>query len=296
MKTKTMISKKYRPVILYYPVGLVHIQNMKRIQNILPEIHFIALCRISKPWFDSEEKLQALGVDYISVNEGLIDNTIFSRNVKGIILSIATPDVWVIDLMERADQRDIPVIAIEEVHQLAVTDNGMNNYLLPTDYLLVASPYERDGFIKRGHPSNRVLCAGWPFFPQRTSSGNKNLLKQIRNELGVEPGEKTATLILSCLNTIDSGSAETENVRINLIENSFKGMVPGYKLIIKGHPNEKPASIKSFVDKFAPGAMVLDPAYDVNPILAVTDLLISRGNSQVVIQALQKKNTNLRFP
>ena len=275
------MSGDKRPVILFYAVGLVHARNMKTLQQALPDYRLRALCRTSKPWFDSKEKLVALDVDSLPVSDDPIDPEVLKDNVRGVILSIALPDPWVIDLMEKANEMGVPVMAIEEVHQLAMTDGAVNNYLLPVDALLVASRFECEGFVAAGHPDDRVFATGWPFL-----TAPKNSTENVRSLLGIPMNRKVAVLVLSCSRELDGGSLETPEVRRRMMIAVAQGIDDSYCVVVKGHPNEPRSSVQKYVDELLPCAIVTDQDLPITDLLGASDLLISRGNSQVVVEAL----------
>lgn len=281
-------SKKgdQKGVILFNPVGSVHIRNLKILQRALPDFHFRALLRPCMPWFATHSKRQSFGVDYHTVVEGgPFDDRVFAGNVRAVILSIAMPDIWVIDMAERAHNRSIPLIAIEEVHQLTFNYGAINNYILPVDNLLVASPYEKEQFIKRGQPQNRVDDVGWPFYSGLARTGGFSSAIALRRQVCKED-QKVATLVLACLDDFDPSSKETTSVRETLMSLAHKGLPENFQLVIKGHPNEPVESIKKFAGAFAPGSFVLGQDQEIHPVLSMTDVLLTRGNTQVAIEAL----------
>lgn len=286
LSQKTSAAEHHEGVILFNPVGTVHVRNMKILQRALPQFHFRALLRPRMPWFSTESKRNTFDVDYYTIqDESAFDDRIFDGDVRAIILSIAMPDIWVLDLLERAHNRNIPVIAIEEVHQLALNCGSINNYILPLDRILAASPYEKENFIKRGHPENCVTDVGWPFYSGLARTGGFSESMTLRRRI-CSQDDKVATLVLACLNDIDSSSRETRAVRKALLTIAHQGLPDNYKLAIKGHPNEPVDSIRKFADKYAPDAYVFGQEQDIHPVLSMTDLLLTRGNTQVAIEAM----------
>lgn len=284
-----MNTQSNKPTILFYAVGTVHIRNMKILVQALPDFHFCALLREMMPWFSTKAKRDVFGVDHFCVKEGRVDDRIFAGNISVIILSIAAVDVWVIDLMERAHNRGIPVIAIEEVHQLAVNDQTINNYVLPVDKLLVASLYERNEFIRRGHSGCCVKTTGWPFMSTPGKVQSPDSPRSIKSRLGISLDQKIAVLVLACINSIDDSSLENDDVRRFLMTLTHHGIPKNFQLVIKGHPNEPADSVKSFAHRFAPGALVLPQDFPIDEILTVANHVVTRGNTQVALECLFRK-------
>jgi hypothetical protein len=268
-----MRSGAPKPLILFHTVGTVHIRNLKILQSHLPEFDPVAVFQATRPWFSTKAARDSLGVPYRCV-DGHPDENLWKGDIKAVILSIATIDAFIIGLVEAAQAKRIPVIAIEEVHQLAVNDGRINNYILPVESLLVASPHERRGFIRLGHPAECVHATGWPFFAPEIT--DESPLREVKH----------ATLILSCLKEIDPASIETREVREKLFSAARHVCDYGYRLRIKAHPNESEESIREWTARLSPDAQILSPHEEIGDVLRSTDLIIIRGNTQVAIETL----------
>jgi hypothetical protein len=106
------------PIIVYYPVGTVHMRNLDLLAQALPDFQF----RVFYPrqtWF-APDKVKKYHYEHIFDREGKIPADLFDGDVRALILTIAAVDGLIANQITAAFERDIPVIAIEEVIQLAL--------------------------------------------------------------------------------------------------------------------------------------------------------------------------------
>ena len=149
--------------------------------------------------------------------------------MEALILFTAQPRVAPCNLIQEAALRSIPVIAIEEVYQMMLSQGAMNNYFLPVDRFLVASEYEKEEFVKIGIPQGTIRTVGGVF---RYREPHANAAS--KKELGLRNDKKTATLSLDVL----ALGGETLEIRRKLLECLSKGLPEEYQLFIKPHPSE----------------------------------------------------------
>ena len=147
--------------IVYYPVGTMHMRNLELLVEALPDFQF----RVFYPrqtWF-APDKVKKYHYEHIFDQDDKIPEELFEGDVRALILTIAAVDRTIAKLIKAAFERDIPVIAIEEVNQLALNQGIINHYLMPVDHLLVASEYERNDLVRLGVSPEKVHVTGWAF-------------------------------------------------------------------------------------------------------------------------------------
>ena len=106
------------PIIVYYPVGTVHMRNLDLLAEALPDFEF----RVFYPrqtWFAPDE-VRKYPYEHAFDRDGKIPAELFDGDVRALILSIAAVEGTIAKLITAAFERGIPVIAIEEVIQLAL--------------------------------------------------------------------------------------------------------------------------------------------------------------------------------
>jgi hypothetical protein len=96
-----------------------------------------------------------------------------------------------------------------------------------------------------------------------------------------------AALCLSRLNDAEDPSAlETAEVRSRMLATVAKGVPPGYRLVVKLHPAEAPGPARREIEAHLPGAVVVSGAVSIANVLDAADVCLTRGNSQVALEAL----------
>ncbi len=277
-----------KPIILYYPVGTVHMRNIALLSGVLPEYDFRVFYDLGKPWF-SRESVKEYGYSTVLHETGRPNDSLFDGDVRSLILSIAAIHPVAIDLVEMAFRRDIPVLAIEEVNQLALNQGAINHYLLPVDHLLVASDYERMAFEDLGIRSGNIRVTGWPFHSGRHPEAGRKPGPELRDRFGIPAEGQVVTLFLSALkHRKDASTLETPEVRRRLLETVRDGIPDNSHLLVKLHPIDDLDTGRRDVESVYPAARTIAGNVPVENLLDVTDICLNRGNSQVIIQALLK--------
>jgi hypothetical protein len=217
------------------------------------------------------------------------------KHIDALFLSMAYPTPLRLHLVYEAAKRNIPVIAIEEVNQLALNDGIINHYFLPLDYLGVPSVIEKDRFIELGIPENTIIVTGWPFFDYKAILEDHRYF-DMRKKYNIQPDKKCCLLVLGSLKERDMVSLESWKVRQELVDIVSWGLPSeGYQLLIKPHPIETEAGLQE-IQKQAPDAVLLNPKHHIEPLLAQTDLVVNRGNSQVTLLALLRNKPLIVVP
>jgi hypothetical protein len=281
--------RRFNPTVLFYPTGIVHFRNLEILKKYLPGFRFKI---IVEPWVkeNAPEILDQMSPDeLVEVKKGTVPKEVWNSNVNILFLSMAYPNPFRLRLIYDAMKRNIPVIALEEVNQLALNDGIINHYFLPVDYLGVASGVEKEQFMDLGLTSRSITVTGWPFFNKESVAGAEREIR-MRKQYEMATKTKTCLLILGSLKENDMVSLETRAVRNEILRVVSEGLTGTRKVVnlkIKPHPIETPEGIEE-IKRQAPGADVLDPKTPIEPLLTEADIVVNRGNSQVTLLALMQ--------
>ncbi|MDD4910370.1 MAG: hypothetical protein PHR44_06835 [Candidatus Omnitrophica bacterium] len=269
-------------VLLFNPVSIVHARNMGIFREFLPDWTIRCIYNRRLPWFSDMDRGSADEVFYFKgryfpkLPQGVFDG------VSALVLFTSQPRIPPCHLIQEATLRRIPVIAIEEVYQMMLHQGLLNNYLLPVDRLLVASDYERLKFIETGIAPETIETTGCiSGYSRRKPPSQLNKLKGI---FGLSNRKHTATL---CLDAISS-DANAGEVCSKLIACVTQGLPESYELLIKPHPEDRKDDFAVSLRRHSPRAKIADSRMPIDEILDITDILLNRGNSQVIIDALQR--------
>ena len=281
------------PFILFYPTGIVHFRNLQILKKNFPEMRFRV---IVESWVkeSAPEILETIAPDdRAPVMNGELASGAW-EGVNILFLSMAYPNSFRLGLVHEAARRHIPATAIEEVNQLALNDGIINHYFLPLEILGVPSEVEKEKFLALGLPEETVMVTGWPFFNKDAaitgSEGNS-----IKEQYGIPVEKKCCVLVLGSLKEKDIVSLETQKVRRHILETVSAGLPPDYRLLIKPHPIETPAG-QAAIKEAAPGAVLVNPKQPVEPLLAQADVVVNRGNSQVILLAMLQNKPLILVP
>jgi hypothetical protein len=284
-----------KPIIVYYPVGTVHMRNLDLLAQALPDFQF----RVFYPrqtWF-APDKVKKYPYEHAFDRDGKIPADLFDGDVRALILTIAAVDGLIANLITAAFERDIPVIAIEEVIQLALNQGVINHYLMPVDHLLVASEYERDALVRLGVTPEKVQATGWPFYSKLITHASPEHRLTLQRRFKLPQGKMVAVLCLSSLKRSGGDcSLETPAVRHQLLSTVKQGLPDEFHLVIKLHPTEDVDSAHKTIEPYFSDATIIGGSTGIDEVLDVADVCLSRGNSQVVIEALLRGIPVLALP
>jgi hypothetical protein len=275
-----------RVTVLFYPTGIIHFQNLRILKEKLPDYRFLV---IIEPWVQKhppEALVPTRKEDRFETKNGRLPDDVWEESVDLLFLFMAYPNYFRLQLIHEAVKRNIPVVAIEEVNQLALNSGIINHYFLPLDFFGVSSEIEKRGFLELGLPEHRVDVTGWPFYD--LSVPGSFSVRGIREEYGIPPGKKICLLVLGSLKENDMVSLETRKVRYQLLELVSGGLTEDYWLLVKPHPTESGSSLHE-IKKQYPEAVLVAPGYPIDPLLAQSDLVVSRGNSQIGLLSMLYK-------
>jgi hypothetical protein len=277
-------------VVLFYPTGVVHFRNLEVMKQHTAGYRFKV---IIEPWVPATaaEVLETIAEeDRVIVKDNRVSRDVWDE-VNVLFLSMAYPNPFRLGLVYEACKRNIPVMAIEEVNQLALNDGIINHYFLPLDYFGVPSDVEVEKFLELGLKEETLMVTGWPFFnrePVLAADNHSDF--HIKEEYDIPDEKKCCLLVLGSLKEFDIVSLETRRVRRHILEVVSGGLTEEYQLLIKPHPIETETALQEIREQ-APDAILLKPKHRIEPLLEQSDLVVNRGNSQVTLLAmLQKKN------
>jgi hypothetical protein len=285
-------------LILFYPTGIVHFRNLELLKKNLPGFRFRV---IVESWVEEKapEVLSNIKpVDRVTIEDNRLLQEAWETidaHIDILFLSMAYPTSFRLHLVYEAVKRNIPVIAIEEVNQLALNNGIINHYFLPLDYLGVPSIIEKDLFVELGIPEDKIMITGWPFFDYNEALKDHRYF-DIRKKYNLQPGKKSCLLVLGSLKECDRVSLESRAVRQEILDIVSRGLPSeGYQLLIKPHPTETETELQE-IQKQVPDAVLLNPKHPIEPLLAQTDLVVNRGNSQVTLLAMMRNKPLIVVP
>jgi len=267
--------------ILFNPVGAVHARNIDIFREYLPGWNIRCICDPKKSVFFEPKKRAGVDIRYFA--NGRLPKGVF-KDVMALVLFSAQTRVPHAHLIEESALRSVPVVAVEEVYQMALEQGFVNEYFLPVDHLLCASDFEKRSFLSVGIPEAVAKTTGGIFRFRGLKSHNPLGADEVRAMLALQKGRPVATLCLAYL----TPSGETYTVRRELLERVAEGLPGEYELVVKPHPAEERKDVERFIKRYAPRAKVADRFIPIDSILNVTDVLLNRGNSQVIVDALQR--------
>jgi len=233
--------------------------------------------------FDSKV-LSDLPFEKVPLKKDRIPPEVWDGNVRAIIFSAIQPRQGPLNLIKSALLRQIPMVAIEESNQIALNlgISSNNNYLAPTEHVLVASQIERDYLVDMGVPGHRVKCTGWPFYTGPTGKTNQTEKRHMKERFGLDPDRPVAALALTAYG--DSG--ENHEKRRQQLYLVAQGMPDEYQLVVKAHPIENLSTVTPIVQSIIPKATVLESNVPIADLITASDVLINRGVSQAGIESL----------
>lgn len=263
--------------ILYHVVSPVHLRNAAIIQRGLPAARLVALVEERAVGILPED-VAASPVDVVDLRRRPWAEA-WDPTPAAVVFSSLQPRPPVLRLLAEAARRHVPAVALEESNQLALNGGRVNNYLLPVDAVGAASAYESEALQSQGVPADGVRVTGWPFLPDACPA---DLARERARGWGLDPDRPVVALALTRLN--DAG--ETAPVRARLLETAWQALPSGHQLAIKSHPIEPTAAVEAFARVHAPGARVVPSQAAIQELLAVSSAVLSRGASQVCLEAL----------
>jgi tetratricopeptide (TPR) repeat protein len=284
-----MTQQPNSPLLLFYPTSPIHVRDLQQVIRKLLGWRCIAivyqpLARVA-PGIGAA--LSEQGIDSIEIYQ----ESEFEKQLPhdtAILALGAVFEPFALDLFTWAKLRHIPVIAIQEVAQLALNQFDINNYDAPFDRLFVASPDEYRRFLDLGYPSEMLsvsgLLANDRFDANQNILGNDELLLKIGITDGKKPIVYTTSPIRGRLSLHNKDDLHFREAVLTQIASASRKT--GRKAVIKLHPNEDVKAAQERIWKVVPDGIVFGREINMDNLFAVTGILVNRGNSQTCLAAV----------
>jgi SAM-dependent methyltransferase/tetratricopeptide (TPR) repeat protein len=283
-----MVSASNFPLLLFYPTSPVHVSDIRLLMRKLPRWHCKAILynplgRVA-PGID--DALESYKIDHIDLDGDAGLEEVLPADANVLVLGAAF-EHFALDLFAWAKRRNLAVMAIEEVAQLALNRLDINNYDAPFDRLFVASPEERRLFLQLGYPPEMLRVAGL-LANDRLATRDPQLDASILDRLGIIDGKKPIVYTTS--------PTRSRLALHNKDDWAFKAAVlaqvagaarrVGRRAVIKLHPNENLEIETNKIKSIAPDAIVVGREMGVEHLFPVIGVLVNRGNSQTCLDAI----------
>jgi tetratricopeptide (TPR) repeat protein len=276
------------PLLLFYPTSPVHVRDMQKVLGKLSgwrckAIVYQPLARVAP---GIAAALSAQGIGSIEIDQ----ETEFEKHLSSDTAVLALGAVFesfALDLLAWAKSRQIPVIGIQEVAQLALNQADINNYDAPFDRLFVASSDEFRRFLELGYP-RQILRVSGLLANERFDANQNNASNGVLLKIGITSDQKAIVYTTSPLRGRFSLHNKDdlcfrEGVLTQIAAASLR---IGRKTVIKLHPNEDVEACQERIRKVIPDAMVFGREITMDELFAVTGVLVNRGNSQTCLEAV----------
>lgn len=283
-----MTEKNPSPLLLFYPTSPVHVRDMQLLMEKLPgwrcsAVLYRPLEKVA-PGIDAalhHYRIRTLDTD----DHSLLDTTL-PRHASVLVLG-AVFEPFALELFAWAKLREIAVIAIQEVAQLALNQLDINNYDAPFDRLFVASPEEQRRFIRLGYPPDMLRVSGLLAY-DRFSAIDLTRHHQVINSLGIAAGKKPVVYTTSPLRSrLALHNKDDLTFRKEILAQLSKvSRNTNRPVIIKFHPNENIESYRQIIQDVIPNAILLGRELSTDELLPITGVLVNRGNSQTCLDAV----------
>ena len=233
-----------------------------------------------------EAAIKNTGYPYVLATNPVPDHSWFNP-MPDIVVFGAGYELLSLRLLSIASELRIPTLAIQEVSQLLLNNNGLNNYTFPFDKLLVANQEEYDRFVNFGKKRRELKIAGLQCFeniPQRqTLIKNRNLL---RHKLTIADGQKALIVVCAPLkSTFNRHSQETRIIRKKYFA-LLTALPEEWKILLRYHPTELAEEGEAIRKMILPEALIISSKYSIYEVLAMSDAVLTRGNTQVTLESI----------
>ena len=283
-----MTSQPNPPLLLFYPTSPVHVTDMRLVIQHMPEWRFVGILyrRWAKRTPGLDVALRQCEIDYLELDEAPALANELPTDTSVLVLGTAV-DYFALDLMAWAKQRERPIVAIEEVAQLALNQRDMNNYDAPFDRFFLASAEEKHGYVELGYPVDK-LCVSGLLANDRFGQAGGDQEKNIRERIGLGGGENAIVYTTSPLkhrlrihNKDDWAFRESVLIQIATVSRRT-----GRITVVKLHPNEDLKTEREKIQEIIPNAIVIGREIGVDELFSITGVLVNRGNSQTCLDAV----------
>jgi len=273
-------------ILLFYPTSPVHVRDLRLVISKLPGWHFQTivyepLARVA-PGIASAINLEDL--PSITLNDDSVLEDHLPSKASVLILG-AVFEPFALLLCYWAKQRNVPVVAIEEVAQLGLNQFDINNYDGPFDRLFIASPDERQRFLKLGYPADMLHVSG--LLASDRLCENRNDTNYPLKHLGLDaaraPIVYTTSPLRSRLSLHNKDDLRFRQAVLREIGKASRKI--GCQVVVKLHPNEDVELHRPYVVDIISDAVVLGRDVAMDELLVATGVLVNRGNSQTCLEA-----------
>ena len=276
------------PLLLFYPTSPVHVTDMRLVMQHMSGWRFVGI--LYSPWAKRtpgiDVALRQYKIDYLELDEAAALANKLPRDTSVLVLGTAV-DYFALDLMAWAKQRERPIVAIEEVAQLALNQRDMNNYDAPFDRFFLASTEEKRGYVELGYPVDK-LCVSGLLANDRSVQAAGDQKRNIRERIGLGDGENAIVYTTSPLkhrllihNKDDWAFRESILIQIATVSRRT-----GRITVVKLHPNEDLKTEREKIQEIIPNAIVIGREVGVDELFSITGVLVNRGNSQTCLDAV----------
>jgi hypothetical protein len=248
-------------IILVYCVTYIHFLNFKKIEKKVNS----DICYLFENKIDFSLKGESV-IKKESLDTFILEN--YSK-ISMCIFSTAQLRHFPMMLLFKVLSNNIKAVSIEETSQMFLHNSNLNNYILPMNYYLVNSNYEKNEFIKIGYPKDKLIVTGWPYF------------SKIKKNLNIK---KNILLILNASNMINPISHETIEIQDRIILNINKN-INNENIYVKFHPSENINHVTSLKKKYNKINYLPLNTFG-NEIINEFDFIIISGYSQLFLEAL----------
>lgn len=275
------------PLLLLYPTSPVHVRDLQAVTKRLPgwrcqAIIYQPLSRVS-PGIAAAvdgQGLVAITLDHDSDLDARLPSEAAALLLGAVFESFA------LELFAWAKLRRIPVVAIEEVAQLALNQFDINNYDAPFDRLFVASPDELQRFLALGYPRAMLRLSGLLAY-DRVSLPPTGDSDAMLPRLGIDNRRKPIVYTTSPLrNRLAIHNKDEPAFRQAILKQlAIASRQTGRRVLVKLHPNEDLEATKGLIGSIIPDAIVLGREVGMDGLFAAAGVLVNRGNSQTCLES-----------
>jgi len=268
---------KNKKTIFLYAISKTHLRYIDTIEKIQKDVEIVIIYEKISNIVLENQKLKKK-YKFIKINSDDNIENIFFKKPFIFFFTTAQLQINIIKILNYCLINNIPTIGIQEGNQIFLQQFTINNYILPLNYLLLSSNYERDGFISMGYNEKRLKVIGWI-----NNEKNKNISKIKKN--------KIVLLSLLAPKQLNTQSIEDDIFRKKMFKLISHGLPSDYHLYVKPYPAENKIETEYFIKKHFDfkKIIIVDKDADINVILKKCDLLLNTGYSQVIFEAVSKQ-------
>ncbi len=264
---------------IFYCVTLNHYLNFKSLKKYLEFESF----------FIFENEIICNEDPNRIINKNSLSNFIHKNHDKITMCIFSTCQLrkFPINLQLKIISYGIKTIAIQETNQMFLHNLRMNNYLLPMDYYLLNSKYEKEKYLKKNYNNNSLIITGYPFYS----------IKNISNF-----NKSNVIIIFNASNNSNTLSLETDNIQKKILQNLSYFKNKQYNISVKFHPSDNKNYIRKTKKKFSSINYISENDNNKNFLENYHFVLIT-GYSQLLLESVitnkkifiikTKHNTNL---